>query len=144
MSLKPILKVKKITENAHLPQKCTEFSAGFDLFSAYDYVVNPKTRILIKTDLQFEFPENCYGRIAPRSSLASKFSIDIGAGVIDADFRGNVCVVFINNGKKKFDVKKGMRIAQIICEKYESPQIVEVDCLNKTERNEQGFGSTGL
>ncbi|RWR98878.1 dUTPase-like protein, partial [Dinothrombium tinctorium] len=117
---------------------------SFDLFSAHDYVVKPKNRILIKTDLQFEFPENCYGRIAPRSSLASKFSIDIGGGVVDADFRGNVCVIFINNGKKKFLVKKGMKIAQIICEKYESPQIVEVDHLTETKRDDQGFGSTGL
>ncbi|RWS03295.1 dUTPase-like protein [Dinothrombium tinctorium] len=112
--------------------------------STYDYFVNPKTRILIKTDLQFEFPENCYGRIAPRSSLSSKFSIDIYAGVVDANFHGNVCVVFINNGKKKFVVKKGMRIAEIICEKYESSQIGEVDCLSKTQTNNQGFGSSNL
>ncbi|XP_038961577.1 deoxyuridine 5'-triphosphate nucleotidohydrolase isoform X12 [Rattus norvegicus] len=80
---------------------------------------------------------------APRSGLAVKHFIDVGAGVIDEDYRGNVGVVLFNFGKEKFEVKKGDRIAQLICERILYPDLEEVQTLDNTERGSGGFGSTG-
>lgn len=88
-------------------------------------------------------PEGTYGRIAPRSGLAWKHSIDVGAGVIDADYRGNVGVILFNFSDKDFEVKKGDRIAQLILEKISYCDIVETSDLDDTSRGEGGFGSTG-
>jgi len=91
-----------------------------------------------------QIPEGCYGRIAPRSGLASKNFIDVGAGVIDCDYRGNVGVLLFNFSEEQFIVNKGDRIAQLICEKIEYPELEQVDELDITERNTAGFGSTGI
>ncbi|OWK09626.1 DUT, partial [Cervus elaphus hippelaphus] len=94
--------------------------------SAYDYTLPPMEKVLVKTDIQIALPSGCYGRVAPRSGLAAKHFIDVGAGVIDEDYRGNVGVVLFNFGKEKFEVKKGDRIAQLICERIFYPEIEEV------------------
>jgi len=140
------LRFKRLTENAEKPSKGSIQAAGYDLFSAYDYVVKAHGKELVKTDLQIEIPEGCYGRIAPRSGLAWKQFIDVGAGVIDCDYRGNVAVVMFNFNDTEFIVKKGDRVAQLICEKIEYPELVEVkdDSLQETERGSDGFGSTGV
>ena len=95
------------------------------------------------TDLQIAVPEGCYGRVAPRSGLAAKKFIDVGAGVIDYDYRGNVGVVLFNFGDEDFKVSKGDRIAQLICEKISYPQLEQCKTLDVTERGAGGFGSTG-
>lgn len=100
-------------------------------------------KTLVKTDIQIALPSGCYGRVAPRSGLAAKHFIDVGAGVIDEDYRGNLGVVLFNFGKEKFEVKKGDRIAQLICERIFYPEIEEVQVLDDTERGAGGFGSTG-
>ncbi|XP_036156602.1 deoxyuridine 5'-triphosphate nucleotidohydrolase, mitochondrial isoform X3 [Myotis myotis] len=130
---------------------------------AYDYTIPPMEKTLVKTDIQIALPSGCYGRvalrrltlaqevlavrktenIAPRSGLAAKHFIDVGAGVIDEDYRGNLGVVLFNFGKEKFEVKKGDRIAQLICERIFYPEIEEVQVLDDTERGSGGFGSTG-
>uniref|UniRef100_A0A2K6AS87 Deoxyuridine 5'-triphosphate nucleotidohydrolase n=1 Tax=Macaca nemestrina TaxID=9545 RepID=A0A2K6AS87_MACNE len=117
--------------------------AGYDLYSAYDYTIPPMEKALVKTDIQIALPSGCYGRVAPRSGLAAKHFIDVGAGVINEDYRGNVGVVLFNFGKEKFEVKKGDRIAQLICERIFYPEIEEVQALDDTERGSGGFGSTG-
>lgn len=120
-------------------------AAGYDLVSAYDLVIPARGKALAKTDIAMAIPEGCYGRIAPRSGLAWKHHIDIGAGVIDADYRGNVGVVMFNLADKEFQVTKGMRIAQLILERYEwKSEIKEVDDLDETVRGSGGYGSTGL
>ena len=88
--------------------------------------------------------QGCYGRIAPRSGLAAKYAIDVGAGVIDGDFRGNIVVLLFNFGSETFKVKMHDRIAQLIIEKisYSEPQ--EVFSLDETVRGTGCFGSTGL
>jgi len=83
------------------------------------------------------------GRIAPRSGLASKHSIATGAGVIDADYRGQVKVLLFNHSDADFDVKEGERIAQLVLERIYTPEIVEVQELEETVRGAGGFGSTG-
>lgn len=99
--------------------------------------------MVVKTDIQIELPEGCYGRIAPRSGLAAKNFIDVGAGVVDEDYRGNLGVVLFNHSDVEFAIAKGDRIAQLICEKIFYPQLEEVKTLSETERGAGGFGSTG-
>jgi len=92
-------------------------------------------------------PEGFYGRIAPRSGLAVKKSINVGAGVIDPDYRGEVRVLLFNLGDADFVVEAGDRIAQLILEQCATPPVVEVDSLDETLRSDGyngGFGSTGV
>ncbi|NWW48401.1 DUT protein, partial [Pedionomus torquatus] len=137
------LRFTKLSENASAPSKGSARAAGYDLYSAYDCVIPPMEKAVVKTDIQIALPAGCYGRVAPRSGLAAKHFIDVGAGVIDEDYRGNVGVVLFNFGKEVFEVKKGDRIAQLICERICYPELEEVETLDDTERGEGGFGSTG-
>ena len=84
-----------------------------------------------------------YGRIAPRSGLAFKHGIDVLAGVIDADFRGEVGVILVNHTDTHFSVEGGDRIAQLILERIDTPSVHEVVDVGATERGHAGFGSTG-
>jgi dUTP pyrophosphatase len=137
------LKVKKLSDNSYTPSRGSLDAAGYDLYSAYDVVIPAEGKELVKTDIAIALPQNCYGRIAPRSGLAWKHHIDIGAGVIDRDYRGNVGVVMFNLSKSDYHVKKGDRIAQLILEKIMTPDIVVVKDLTETTRGAGGFGSTG-
>ena len=138
------MKFAKITENATTPKKGTKYSAGYDLHSAYDYSLLAKSRKLVLTDLKMQMPRKCYGRIAPRSGLALKHGIDVLAGVIDQDYRGNIGVVLINFGNETFNIKKGDRVAQLIFEKIYYPKLIEVNCIgDDTPRGSGAFGSTG-
>ncbi|XP_040457373.1 deoxyuridine 5'-triphosphate nucleotidohydrolase, mitochondrial isoform X1 [Falco naumanni] len=139
----PRLRFTKLSENASAPSRGSARAAGYDLYSAYDCVIPPMEKAVVKTDIQIALPSGCYGRIAPRSGLAAKHFIDVGAGVIDEDYRGNVGVVLFNFGKETFEVKKGDRIAQLICERILYPELEEVQALDDTARGEDGFGSTG-
>ncbi|KAM3961198.1 deoxyuridine triphosphatase [Aphomia sociella] len=140
---RPTLKFSRMTDNAFTPTKGSEKAAGLDMKSAYDCMVPARGKALVKTDLQIELPPGCYGRVAPRSGLALKNCIDVGAGVIDEDYRGNIGVILFNHSDEDFIVKKGDRIAQLICEKIYYPNVVEVKDLTETKRGEGGFGSTG-
>jgi dUTP pyrophosphatase len=113
------------------------------LNSAYDCVIPARGKFIVKTDIQIELPEGCYGRVAPRSGLAAKNFIDVGAGVIDEDYRGNVGVVMFNHSDVEFAVAKGDRIAQLICERIFYPTLEELPSLSDTQRGAGGFGSTG-
>ncbi len=140
----PILKYYKLTKRAIAPSKTTEYSAGYDLYSAYDYCVLPSTSVLVLTDLQMLFPSGTYGRVAPRSGLALHSNIHVGGGVIDRDYTGNVGAILYNNGKSPYNVRKGERVAQIICEKIEYPVLQEsMQKFGGTVRGEKGFGSSG-
>ncbi|XP_035671546.1 deoxyuridine 5'-triphosphate nucleotidohydrolase-like [Branchiostoma floridae] len=138
-----LLRFAKMTEHAFAPTRGSKQAAGYDLYSAYDYTIPAQGKVLAKTDIQIALPEGCYGRVAPRSGLAHKNFIDVGAGVIDRDYRGNVGVIMFNFGKEEFKVNKGDRIAQLICERIFMPDLQEEETLDNTERGEGGFGSTG-
>merc|ERR1712122_33912 len=137
------LRYVKMSENAYGPTRGSPDAAGYDLYSAYDYEIQPKGKSLCLTDIQIAVPQGTYGRIAPRSGLAHKHFIDVGAGVIDYDYRGNVGVILFNFGENVFKVNKGDRIAQLICEKISYPKIEECTTLTETDRGVGGFGSTG-
>ncbi|XP_042220065.1 deoxyuridine 5'-triphosphate nucleotidohydrolase-like [Homarus americanus] len=126
-TIRSVLLFKKLSGNAITPSKGSKLASGFDLCSAYYIVIPGQGKALIKTDIQVELPEDCYGRVAPRSGLSWKNHIDVGAGVIDRDYRGNVGVVLFNHAKTDFEVKNGDRVAQLICEKIVYPDIEEVE-----------------
>ncbi|XP_066262534.1 deoxyuridine 5'-triphosphate nucleotidohydrolase [Euwallacea similis] len=138
-----VLKYTKVIPEAFPPTKGSEKAAGYDLKSAVNVVVPARGKYLVDTGLKIELPEGCYGRIAPRSGLAVKNFIDVGAGVVDEDYRGVLKVVLFNHSDTNFEVKKGDRVAQLICEKIYYPQLEEVEELTQTQRGEGGFGSTG-
>jgi dUTP pyrophosphatase len=89
-------------------------------------------------------PKDCYARIAPRSGLAFKYGIQVGAGVVDSDYTGEIKVLQFNHGAYDFTIKAGDRIAQLIFERIFTNELEEVEELVKTERGAGGFGSTGL
>lgn len=137
------LLIKRLTEKAKIPTKGSACAAGYDLYAAENATVPAKSRQLIGTGLAMTVPEGHYGRIAPRSGLAVKHGIDVGAGVIDKGFTGEVKVLLMNHGNNDLLVQEGNRIAQLIIEKISLPQIKEVDELEETARGNGGFGSTG-
>ncbi|KAE8675273.1 Deoxyuridine 5'-triphosphate nucleotidohydrolase [Hibiscus syriacus] len=139
-----LLKVKRLSEKAVLPSRGSALAAGYDLSSATDTKVPARGKALIPTDLSISVPEGTYGRVAPRSGLAWKHSIDVGAGVIDADYRGPLGVILFNYSDVDFEVKVGDRIAQLIIEKIMTPDVLEVEDLDATTRGAGGFGSTGV
>ncbi|CAK9178530.1 unnamed protein product [Ilex paraguariensis] len=140
----PLLLVTKLSENAVLPSRASALSAGYDLSSAIEAKVPARGKAMIPTDLSIALPEGTYARIAPRSGLAWKHSIDVGAGVIDADYRGPVGVILFNHSDVDFEVKAGDKIAQMIIQKILIPEVAEVDDLDSTARGAGGFGSTGV
>ena len=123
-----------------MPRECI----GYDLASAVDIIVPAKGKAIVKTDLAIAIPENTYARIAPRSGLAVKHFIDVGAGVVDYDYRGNVGVVLFNHSENDFTVHQSDRIAQLILEQIAMVPVEEVTELPDSERGAGGFGSTGI
>jgi len=137
------IQIKKLSENAKLPIRGSEWAAGYDLFAAKDDVVFAQKRALIPTDIALSIPSGYYGRIAPRSGLAYKHGIDVLAGVIDADYRGNLGVILYNTNIVEFRVNKGDRIAQLIIEKCHDVEWQETEELETSVRQDGGFGHTG-
>ena len=135
--------VKKLDESAVVPTRGSELSAGYDLSSVEDVVIPSLGRVAVPTGLAIKVPVGTYGRIAPRSGLAFKHGIDILAGVVDADYSGQIVVILYNTSGTEYEIKKGDRIAQFIIEKIEMLNVEVVDELPKTERGVGGFGSTG-
>lgn len=145
------LNVIKISPNATLPARSTPGAAGYDLFSTDSYVVLPGRRVVVSTGITVQLPPGTYGRIAPRSGLAVKHGLDTLAGVIDPDYTGEIKVVLQNTDlNQPFVIRPGYRIAQLILEKYETVDVVEIpgECTGlvdgSTARGAGGFGSTGI
>ena len=151
------LLVQKLCPTATLPARATPGAAGYDLaaclteadgsprgaFAAEGAVIAPGRRVIVPTGLSIALPSGTYGRVGPRSGLAVKHAIDVAAGIIDLDYRGEVGVVLVNNGPAPYRVEHGARIAQLVIECIALPEVVEVGTLPETRRGEGGFGSTG-
>jgi dUTP pyrophosphatase len=136
--------VKRLSKTAILPVRASAGAAGYDLASAHHVVVPARGKQIVPTDLAISLPAGVYGRIAPRSGLAWKHFIDVGAGVIDADYIGCVSVILFNHSDQDFKVAAGDRVAQLILEKIAIATVVEVEELAATNRGSGGFGSTGV
>lgn len=154
------LKIKKLSPNAILPKKMSEFASGMDLHSLKDYSIKPlinchynplydKTSVRpiakIYTGIAMEIPKGYEVQIRPRSSLAKNHGITIvnTPGTIDADYRGEIIVLLVNLGVHQVDINQGDRIAQAVLCPIPDFEILEVEELTSTERGSGGFGSTG-
>jgi dUTP pyrophosphatase len=134
--------------NGTLPTKATPQSAGWDIYSAADVTV-AGTLIKIPTDIRVMLPRGTYGRLAPRSGLSAKYGLDVLAGIVDRDYRGEVIVILHNPYalNTPFVLKKGDRICQLVITKIDECDIQQVnsmDELSETTRGEKGFGSSGM
>lgn len=140
------LQIKLLSPDAQAPKRGSEFAAGYDIYASSDIVVPKLGKAIVPTDIAMAIPAGHYGRIAPRSGLAAKHSIDVGAGVIDEDYRGPLSVILFNlNQECDFSIKKGDRIAQLILERISTPEIEIVEGeLASTTRGSGAFGSTGI
>ena len=143
-SVEIVLKYKLLSDNATIPTRATQESAGLDLCSIHDVLIKAYSQATFCTGLCLMIPKKHYGRIAPRSGLAAKHGIHVLAGVLDSDYIGEVKVVLANLSDKDYNVTIGEKIEQLICEKICNPKLQEfIDCV-VTERGVNGFGSSGI
>lgn len=140
------LKIKKINDLAKMPEYAHDGDAGMDLFSIEDKVIQSGETTLIHTGIKIELPQNTEAQIRPRSGLALKNSITVlnSPGTIDEGYRGEIGVILINHGKNDFKVEKHMKIAQMVIKPVLKVNVIEVQDLSSTDRDEGGFGSTGV
>ena len=140
--------IKKLDEKAILPQRMTEHSAGYDLYSANQdtLILKKGERILIPTGIAIALSEGYEAQVRPRSGLAVKHGVSVlnSPGTIDADYRGEVKVILINHGDTDFVIEPFSRIAQMIFSKFEIADFEICEELPETVRGEGGFGSTHL
>ena len=143
------MKVNIVNKSKHkLPKYSTIYSAGMDLRANIDnsITIKPLNRILVKTGLFIEIPIGYEAQVRPRSGLAFKRGVSVlnSPGTIDADYRGEIGVLLINLSNEDFIVEDGERIAQMVIQKHEQADWIEVNDLDETERGIGGFGSTGI
>ena len=139
-----MFKFAKMSIDAIIPSKGTTGAAGFDLHALKETIIPAGGRGLVKTGIALQIPKDCYARVAPRSGLTYNHGINVGAGVIDCDYRSEIGVILFNHSKDDFVVKQGNRIAQLIFEKIYTcvPEEVDYNVLSDTQRGSNGFGST--
>jgi len=138
-----MIEVQLLTQTATPPTRGTPGAAGLDLYASDEVTVHPICRKLVPTGVAVAIPADHVGLIWPRSGLAVKHGIDVLAGVIDCDYRGEVKVALINHGESSVLIEQGDRIAQLVIQRYEASPIAIVSELGGTHRGERGFGSTG-
>lgn len=142
--------IKVINKSHHpLPQYETPLSAGLDLKAFLPdgpIVLKPMERAMVKTGLYIELPEGHEAQVRPRSGLALKKGIAVlnSPGTIDADYRGEICVILINLSAEDFVINDGERIAQMVVARHERAEWQEAIELSETERGAGGFGHTGV
>lgn len=139
-----IIKIQKIDFSAKIPNYANKNDAGLDLYSVEDLIIKPNGRMAIRTGVKMEIPDGYVGLVWDKSGLAMKNGIKTMAGVIDSGYRGEIKVVLINLSNQDFEIKKGMKIAQMLIQKIEHPEIEEVKELSESDRGGNGFGSTGI
>lgn len=125
-----------------LPKRGSALSAGLDICAIEDVEIQPKQRALARTGFAVAIPPGFYGRVAPRSGLAVKQGLDVLAGVIDSDYRGELCCVLYNTGDETIHLPAGSKICQLILEQIITPEATWVNDLDATARGAGGFGST--
>lgn len=142
------LKIKKVRENAKIPTRATVGSAGMDLYACIDepITLNGGDKAVIPTGIAIGLSSPEYAAfVYARSGLAIKHGIGLlnSVGVIDSDYRGEICVGVINQLKEPYTIEPFERIAQMVIQPVALPDLVEVESLDETDRGAGGFGSTG-
>lgn len=147
------LQVRRLLDTARLPTRMTSGSAGYDIYSACNLTI-PASRLcengtvevgraLVSTGIALSIPSGIVGRIGSRSGLSVKQNVEVGAGWIDSDYRGEVMIELKNLSSKPFHISVGDRIAQLLLIRLAEVELLEVDVLEETVRGAGGFGSTG-
>jgi dUTP pyrophosphatase len=137
------LRFKQLDRRAVLPKRGSASAAGLDVCSIEDLEIEARQRVMAKTGLAVAIPQGFYGRVAPRSGLAAKNGLDVLAGVIDSDYRGEVCCLLYNTGDETINLPAGSKICQLIVEQIITPEAEWATDLDETARGAGGFGSTG-
>lgn len=142
------IKIKRLRENTALPKRATPGSAGMDLCACIEeeITINPGDLVTIPTGIAISLPsENYMANIYARSGLGVKHGICLsnGVGVVDSDYRGEVCVGLCNVSKKPYTITPGERVAQLVIQVVAVMEVEEVEFLEDTSRGAGGFGSTG-
>jgi dUTP pyrophosphatase len=137
------LKFMRLHPQARLPTRGSRHAAGVDLYSVESLTILARGRAMVRTGLSVAIPHGFYGRVAPRSGLAVRHGLDVLAGVIDSDYRGELICAVINHGEEPFEIETGMRVAQLVIESIAILEPVWSEDLSETERGAGGFGSTG-
>jgi dUTP pyrophosphatase len=141
----PTLKIKRLQPDAILPAYAHPGDAGLDLYAAVSADIEPGESRLIGTGIAIELPPNTEAQVRPRSGLALKHAVTVlnTPGTIDRGYRGEVGVILINHGRNRFDVRPGMKIAQLVVSSCLTVDIEDVGDLAESVRGQGGFGSTG-
>jgi deoxyuridine 5'-triphosphate nucleotidohydrolase len=142
-AMSSLLSFKRLDPGATLPTRGSALSAGLDISSIEEVSIEPNQRALARTGLAVDIPEGYYGRLAPRSGLATQNGLDVLAGVIDADYRGEIRCLLYNTGDEVINLPAQSKICQLIIEKIITPTAVWADEISNTDRGSGGFGSTG-
>ena len=137
------LHFKRLHPEARLPTRGSAGAAGLDLYAVERVTIEPGGRAAVRTGLAVAIPRGFYGRVAPRSGLAVRHGLDVLAGVIDSDYRGEIRCALVNLGREPFEVEPGARVAQLVVEAVASPEPAWAEELEETARGAAGFGSTG-
>jgi dUTP pyrophosphatase len=137
------LKVKYLVEDIPKLAYAKVGDAAFDLFAAGDVTIAPMERVQISTGIVLEIPAGYVGLIWDKSGLSHKFGLRTLGGVVDAGYRGEIMIGMVNLSKEPYVFEKGHKVAQMIIQKCEHCDIVEVEELSESDRGSGGFGSTG-
>src|SRR4029078_6338824 len=143
LTLLDTLRFKQLDPRAVLPKRGSALAAGLYVCGIEELEIAPKQRVMARTGLAVAIPPGFYGRIAPRSGLAAKNGLDVLAGVIDSDYRGEVCCLLYNTSDETIKLAAGSKICQLIVEQIITPEAEWTTDLDETARGAGGFGSTG-
>jgi dUTP pyrophosphatase len=138
------IQIKKLNSEAILPKFSLKGDAGMDLFSIQDVVLRPGEKISCQTGIAMKIPQGYVALIWDKGGPSHKFGIKTLGGVFDSNYTGEYLIGLINLGQENFEIKKGQKIAQVIFQKIENPEVEEVEKMGKTNRGNGAFGSTGL
>ena len=141
-----LLKIKRLSPDAQLPRYAHSDDSGMDLSALADMLVAPGARALVPTGIALELPPGTEAQIRPRSGLAARHGISVlnTPATIDEGYRGEIKIILVNFGDTAFEIKKGMRVAQMVICPVLRPEITECDDFPDTARSASGFGSTGV
>ena len=140
------LKLKKLHEDALVPSKGSEHAAGYDLYAIESVDIRATCRAKIRTGIAIELPFGSVGLIWPRSKLANTFGIQVLAGVVDCDYRGEIMISILNSGHETIEIRKGDKVAQILIQPVFNYYVgfEEVNELPETERGSAGINDMEL
>ena len=138
------IQIKKLESEAIIPHFSQAGDAAMDLFSIENIILKPGQRISCKTGIAIKIPDGYAALIWDKGGPSHKFGIKTLGGVFDSNYTGEYLIGLINLSQENFEIKKGQKIAQVLFQKVEIPEIEEVSELPKTNRGEKAFGSTGI